>query len=79
MYPVLRVMENHERAIFILFLLMFFISIYLVGEALTKFLWRECWDLLWQNDSGWIDTGCLPINADHILANFEMSLFGWRM
>ncbi|XP_070208468.1 androgen-induced gene 1 protein-like isoform X4 [Littorina saxatilis] len=40
-YPVLRVMQNHERAIFIMFLLMFFISIYLLGEALTKFLWRK--------------------------------------
>ncbi|XP_076438077.1 androgen-induced gene 1 protein-like [Babylonia areolata] len=40
-YPVLRLMQNWERAVFILFLLMFFISIYVLGEALTKFLWRK--------------------------------------
>ncbi|KAL8610670.1 hypothetical protein ACOMHN_047239 [Nucella lapillus] len=40
-YPVLRVMQNQERVIFISFLLMFFISIYLLGESLTKFLWRK--------------------------------------
>ncbi|XP_041361372.1 androgen-induced gene 1 protein-like isoform X2 [Gigantopelta aegis] len=40
-YGILRVMEVYQRAIFILFCLMFFISIYLVGEALTKFIWRN--------------------------------------
>ncbi|KAL8578423.1 hypothetical protein ACOMHN_014922 [Nucella lapillus] len=40
-YPVLRVMQNHERAVFIAFLLVLFISIYLLGEAVTKFLWRR--------------------------------------
>ncbi|XP_076457137.1 androgen-induced gene 1 protein-like isoform X1 [Babylonia areolata] len=40
-YPVLHVMQNHERAIFISVLLVFFICLYLLGETLTKFLWRK--------------------------------------
>lgn len=40
-YPVLEVMQTQERVIFISFLLFLFISIYLLGESLTKFLWRK--------------------------------------
>ncbi|KAK3087759.1 hypothetical protein FSP39_010246 [Pinctada imbricata] len=40
-YPILRVMTPVQRAVFIVLLLGFFISIYIVGEALNKFLWRK--------------------------------------
>ena len=34
-------MEPHQRAIFIFVLMCFFVSIYIVGEALNKALWRK--------------------------------------
>ncbi|GFO04356.1 Androgen-induced protein 1 [Plakobranchus ocellatus] len=40
-YPVLRVAQNHERAIFISVCFLFFISFYILGEAITKFVWRH--------------------------------------
>ncbi|XP_046574599.1 androgen-induced gene 1 protein-like isoform X1 [Haliotis rubra] len=40
-YPILKVLETHQRIIFFAFLLMLFVSLYLVGEGLTKFLWRK--------------------------------------
>ncbi|KAL5014095.1 hypothetical protein ScPMuIL_008365 [Solemya velum] len=40
-YPILQVLQIHERAIFIVLLYAFFISIYILGEAITKFLWRN--------------------------------------
>lgn len=40
-YPILKVMQAHERVIFIAVLMALFISIYIVGESLTRFLWRK--------------------------------------
>ena len=40
-YPILEVMEAHQRAIFIMVLMAFFISIYIMGESLNKFLWSK--------------------------------------
>ena len=34
-------MEAHQRVIFIAVLMAFFISIYVMGEALNKFLWSK--------------------------------------
>lgn len=34
-------MQAHERVIFIAVLMALFISIYIVGESLTRFLWRK--------------------------------------
>ncbi|WAR17127.1 AIG1-like protein [Mya arenaria] len=38
-YPVLAVMEVHQRAIFIGILCVFFLTIYMVGESLNKAIW----------------------------------------
>ncbi|XP_052761334.1 androgen-induced gene 1 protein-like isoform X1 [Mya arenaria] len=40
-YPVLAVMEVHQRAIFIGILCVFFLTIYMVGESLNKAIWRK--------------------------------------
>ncbi|KAL3847561.1 hypothetical protein ACJMK2_018464 [Sinanodonta woodiana] len=40
-YPVLKVMEAHQRILFITLLMVFFISIYILGEAVNKFIWRR--------------------------------------
>ncbi|XP_046374637.2 androgen-induced gene 1 protein-like isoform X2 [Haliotis rufescens] len=40
-YPILKVLETHQRIIFFGFLLMLFVSLYLLGEGLTRFLWRK--------------------------------------
>ncbi|GFS04432.1 androgen-induced protein 1 [Elysia marginata] len=40
-YPILQVLAMHERAIFIGVCIMFFASFYILGEALTKFIWRK--------------------------------------
>ncbi|KAH9496188.1 Androgen-induced protein 1 protein [Bulinus truncatus] len=40
-YPVLEVLESHQKAIFIFVCLMFFASQYILGESLTKFFWRK--------------------------------------
>ncbi|XP_033727427.1 androgen-induced gene 1 protein-like [Pecten maximus] len=40
-YPVLQIMAPHERVIFIAVLIALFVSIYLVGEGLNKFLWGK--------------------------------------
>ncbi|XP_071111046.1 androgen-induced gene 1 protein-like isoform X2 [Haliotis cracherodii] len=40
-YPILKVLETHQRVIFLSFLLMLFVSLYLLGEGLTRFLWRK--------------------------------------
>ena len=44
-YPVLKVMQTHQRVVFIAVLLLLFVIIYLLGEALTKWLWGE-WIML---------------------------------
>ncbi|KAH3752856.1 hypothetical protein DPMN_187482 [Dreissena polymorpha] len=38
-YPILQLMETHQRAIFFLVLLAFFITIYILGEVINKALW----------------------------------------
>ncbi|XP_052236869.1 androgen-induced gene 1 protein-like isoform X2 [Dreissena polymorpha] len=40
-YPILQLMETHQRAIFFLVLLAFFITIYILGEVINKALWRK--------------------------------------
>ncbi|XP_060561894.1 androgen-induced gene 1 protein-like isoform X2 [Ruditapes philippinarum] len=40
-YPVLQVMEGHQRVIFITILMAFFMSIYILGESLNRFIWRK--------------------------------------
>ncbi|XP_021364277.1 androgen-induced gene 1 protein-like [Mizuhopecten yessoensis] len=40
-YPILKIMAPHERVIFIAILMALFVSIYLVGEGLNKFLWGK--------------------------------------
>lgn len=44
-YPILAVLETHQRAIFITVLLAFFISIYILGDAINRALWRK-WTLV---------------------------------
>ncbi|ESO83167.1 hypothetical protein LOTGIDRAFT_96291, partial [Lottia gigantea] len=38
-YPVLKVLDPAQKAVFIFFLFLLFISLYLIGESLTKFIW----------------------------------------
>ncbi|GAB1606039.1 androgen-dependent TFPI-regulating protein-like [Argonauta hians] len=40
-YPVLQILNNNQRFVFISVLWMFAISIYLVGDSLTFFLWKR--------------------------------------
>ncbi|KAL4218023.1 hypothetical protein ACF0H5_022761 [Mactra antiquata] len=40
-YPILQVMESHQRAIFISIMMVFFVSIYILGESINRFLWRR--------------------------------------
>ncbi|XP_050406468.1 androgen-induced gene 1 protein isoform X2 [Patella vulgata] len=40
-YPVLKVLDTPQKAIFIFFLMLLFVSLYLIGEGLTIFLWRK--------------------------------------
>ncbi|GFO04374.1 Androgen-induced protein 1 [Plakobranchus ocellatus] len=40
-YPVLEVLRSHERAIFLSVCCLFFIFFYIIGEAITNFVWRQ--------------------------------------
>ncbi|CAG2205588.1 Androgen-induced gene 1 protein [Mytilus edulis] len=40
-YPILKVLQPHQRAVFIIVLLFLFISLYILGEAINKFLWGK--------------------------------------
>ncbi|XP_005101405.1 androgen-induced gene 1 protein [Aplysia californica] len=40
-YPVLEVLAAHERAVFIFVCLLFFASLYILGESITTFNWRK--------------------------------------
>ncbi|KAK6959515.1 androgen-induced 1 protein [Biomphalaria glabrata] len=38
-YPILQVLESHQRAVFIVICLLFFASQYILGQSLTQFIW----------------------------------------
>ncbi|KAI8776401.1 androgen-induced gene 1 protein-like [Biomphalaria glabrata] len=40
-YPILQVLESHQRAVFIVICLLFFASQYILGQSLTQFIWRK--------------------------------------
>lgn len=40
-YPILKVLQPHQRAVFIIVLLFLFVSLYLLGEAINKFFWGK--------------------------------------
>ncbi|XP_048729132.1 androgen-induced gene 1 protein-like isoform X2 [Ostrea edulis] len=40
-YPILKVLSPHQKAVFIMVMLVFFIFLYLVGEFLNKTLWGK--------------------------------------
>ncbi|XP_063407800.1 androgen-induced gene 1 protein-like isoform X4 [Mytilus trossulus] len=40
-YPILKVLQPHQRAVFIIVLLFLFISLYILGEAINKFFWGK--------------------------------------
>ena len=40
-YPILQVLAMHQRVIFISVCISFFASFYILGESLTKFIWRK--------------------------------------
>ncbi|CAC5371243.1 unnamed protein product [Mytilus coruscus] len=40
-YPILKVLQPHQRAVFIIVLLFLFISLYILGESINKFFWGK--------------------------------------